>query len=298
MDIDLLAKMVKELILDRDRVVLPGLGTFVAELMPSTFSDRGYTINPPYRRLYFRSRQEDDNALVELYARSNGVAVDVAERIMTDFLTELRQVLKEKKTVIFPGLGRLRATKENNFFFVPDEDLDIYPEGFALEPISLKTHQETEAEVSEKLSQLKSIMESEEQGAVPAMQDLPVEEPASGAEASPEELHEEDAGTDAAAAATEVAAVPSETPAAAQGPSEEESGTESAAAGTPAESADAHGRKLSGAVKAVIIAVAAAVLLLILYVVLNQLFPGLFDSLLYDREQLEILDYVTFASCK
>lgn len=296
MDIDLLAKMVKELILDRDRVVLPGLGTFVAELMPSTFSDRGYTINPPYRRLYFRSRQEDDNALVELYARSNGVAVDVAERIMTDFLTELRQVLKEKKTVIFPGLGRLRATKENNFFFVPDENLDIYPEGFALEPISLKTHQETEAEVSEKLSQLKSIMESEEQGAVPAMQDLPVEEPA--ADASPEELHEEDAGTDAAAAATEVASVPSETTVAAQGPSEEESGTESAAAGTPAESADAHGRKLSGAVKAVIIAVAAAVLLLILYIVLNQLFPGLFDSLLYDREQLEILDYVTFASCK
>ena len=55
MDIDLLSKMVKELILDNDKVVLPGLGTFVAKVVPSTFSDKGYTINPPYRKLYFRS---------------------------------------------------------------------------------------------------------------------------------------------------------------------------------------------------------------------------------------------------
>ena len=51
MDIDLLAKMVKEAILDHDTVTLPGVGCFVAELVPSTFSDKGYTINPPYRRL-------------------------------------------------------------------------------------------------------------------------------------------------------------------------------------------------------------------------------------------------------
>ena len=38
--------MVKEVILDRDRVVLPGLGTFVAEMVPASFSDKGYTINP------------------------------------------------------------------------------------------------------------------------------------------------------------------------------------------------------------------------------------------------------------
>ena len=37
MDIDLLSKMIKELILENDRVVLPGLGCFVAEMVPSTF---------------------------------------------------------------------------------------------------------------------------------------------------------------------------------------------------------------------------------------------------------------------
>lgn len=159
MDIDLLSKMVKELILDNDRVVLPGLGCFVAEMVPSTFSDKGYTINPPYRRLYFRSRPDQGDALTRLYAEGNGVEMEIADKIITDFVTELKSVLFSKKTVIFPGLGRLRATKENAVFFVADEDLDIYPAGFGLEPVSLKTHQESAAEVSAAVEGLKHILE-------------------------------------------------------------------------------------------------------------------------------------------
>ena len=162
MDIDLLSRMVKELILDRDEVTLPGVGTFVTELVPSVFSDKGYTIHPPYRRLYFRQRENGgDTALAELYASSNGISREEAERILIPFLAALKEVLQEKKTIIFPELGRLRATRENNFFFVPDEDLDIYPAGFGLEPISLKTHEETPEEVSQALDGFKSIMEAE-----------------------------------------------------------------------------------------------------------------------------------------
>ena len=161
MDIDLLSKMLKELILDKDEVSLPGIGSFVAELVPSTFSDKGYTINPPYRRLYFRQKKNDgDTSLADLYAESNNIDRAAALQVLTDFLSEMKVVLLQKKTIIFPGLGRLRATRENNFFFVADEDLDIYPAGFGLEPVSLKTHQETEEEVAETLSNLKSIIAS------------------------------------------------------------------------------------------------------------------------------------------
>ena len=151
--------MVKELILDDDKVVLPGLGCFVAEIVPAYFSDKGYTINPPYRKLYFRARPDEGEALIDFYAKSNDVAYDVAEKIIKDFISELRSVLMAKKVVVFPGLGRLRATKENNIFFIADEDLDIYPEGFGLEPISLKTHQETPEEVSAAVAGLKTMLE-------------------------------------------------------------------------------------------------------------------------------------------
>ena len=182
MDIDLLAKMVKEVIMDHDAVTLPGLGSFVAELVPSSFADKGYTIHPPYRRLYFSPKQGTDSLLVGLYARSNQISEEDATRILVEFLSEMKEVLKLKKTIVFPSLGRLRATRENHFFFVADEDLDIYPAGFGLGPISLKTHEETKEEVEEAVQSLAQMLEtpspviSSEQAVVPEGQaDTPAE---------------------------------------------------------------------------------------------------------------------------
>ena len=166
MDIDLLSKMVKELILDKDEVSLPGVGTFVAEMVPSVFSDKGYTINPPYKRLSFRQKGTgDDSLLIGFYAKCNNLDIETASRIIREFLHEMRHVLETRKSIVFPGLGKLRATRENYFFFVADEDLDIYPEGFGLEPISLKTHEETPAEVSATMAALRGILNPEETAA-------------------------------------------------------------------------------------------------------------------------------------
>ena len=159
MDIDLLAKMIKEVMLQNDSVTLPGVGSFVAELVPASFSDKGYTLNPPYRRLYFIPRQGEDKLLAALYASSNGVSEQDAEQIITDFLHEMREMLLSRRVMVFPGLGRLRATRENHIFFVADEDLDIYPAGYGLEPISLKTHVETEAQVEAAVASLAKAME-------------------------------------------------------------------------------------------------------------------------------------------
>lgn len=152
MDIDLLSRIVKELITDHDKVGLPGLGTFVAEVVPASFSDKGYTINPPYRRLSFHPDNTEADLLVKFYSDSNHVPLEASRVYITEFLSELKQVLIQRKTVIFPGLGRLRATKENNFFFVPDEDLDIYPDGFGLQPVSMKYIQGVADPVDIKLS--------------------------------------------------------------------------------------------------------------------------------------------------
>ena len=181
MDVELLSKMVGELILDHDEVALPGLGVFVAEMMPATFSDRGYTINPPYRKLSFRQREGADRHLVEFYARANGVDERTAERMVTSFVSSLRESLSFKKSVTLPGLGKLRATRENHFFFVPDEDLNIYIEGFGLVPVSLKSHEETPEEVSETIKSLKEIVSpvagtesgSQASNAVPAVEPVP-----------------------------------------------------------------------------------------------------------------------------
>ena len=162
MDIDLLAKMIRDVVLEKDEVALPGLGVFVAECVPASFSDKGFTINPPYKRLTFRQEvNAGDDTLIRMYAEANNIGEDAAARIVNDFLSGLKDILMVRKAVVFPELGKLRATRENNFFFIADENLDIYPEGFGLEPVSLKTHQEAVSEVAETIAGLRSILEPE-----------------------------------------------------------------------------------------------------------------------------------------
>lgn len=282
MDIDLLSKMVKELILDNDRVVLPGLGSFVAEVVPSTFSDKGYTINPPYRRLFFRSKPDEGNELAEFYASTNQVDRNVAERIITDFVAELKPLLHAKKVVVFPGLGRLRATKENTVFFVADEDLDIYPAGFGLEPISLKTHQETKEEVSAAVVGLKSLL-AEAAPSEPAPIPEPVSEPVPEPVPEPAPIPKPDP-----VSTPEPTPVPEPVPEPVPQPTPVE---EHPAAPTVTEEPVL--KKSSGkTIKVVLVVIAAiAVLLLIALAVVGRVAPEWVDQFLYTPEELKILNY-------
>ena len=82
----------------------------------------------------------EDTLLIDMYAETNHIAREAAKAYVTQYLAELKSILEERKTIVLPGLGRLRATRENTFFFVADEGLDIFPAGVGLEPVSLKTH--------------------------------------------------------------------------------------------------------------------------------------------------------------
>ena len=274
MDIDLLSKMVKELILDNDRVVLPGLGSFVAEIVPSTFSDKGYTINPPYRKLHFRSKPDEGSELVQFYAQTNNVELVVAERIIKDFISELKPVIHTKKIVVFPGLGRLRATKENNLFFVADEDLDIYPDGFALEPVSLKTHQETREEVAAVVTDLKSILQEPEAEPVVEVPEPVVEEPVvemPAPEVQIEEIPESEPIIDESEAVVEENKEP-------------ETQTEEIIIEVPA-------KKKGGLKKALIIVLSIIFVLLLAYAIVGRVAPDFVDSVLYTPEELKILNH-------
>lgn len=280
MDIDLLSKMVYDLILDNDRVALPGVGCFVAEIVPASFSDKGYTINPPYRKLYFRSKPDDGELLVKLYAKSNGVAEEDARRILTEFLAEMRDILFTRKVIVFPGLGRLRATRENNLFFVADEALDIYPEGFGLEPLSLKTHKETEQELSATMDELGDILGS---GAV----DEPVAE--SVVESVAEPVSEPSPVAEPVAEPSPVAEPVAESVAEPVAEPVAESVAEPVAEPTTGET-----RKMSPG-KIVLITLASllglAAVLFGIFVLLVNCFPDFLDSLLYTKEELYIINY-------
>ena len=321
MDIDLLSKMIKELILDHDRVDLPGLGTFVAETVPAAFTDKGYTITPPYRKLSFRPGQGGDGLLVALYASVNNVSEKVALAALTDFVAGMKEILEKKKNVVFPGLGRLRATKENNFFFVSDEDLDIYPEGFGLEPVSLKTHEETKAELSSAIGDLKNIISGQEEPAeeplpeesmsdeqIKELEEMPLWVTSDTPDSESVQNRESEPGPDPEPESVSESAMEpeqelnpepetelnpeseTESPSGQTCESMQESEPATAGKATAPDTVPGWKRKVLYPALAVL---GTAILLLALYILVARLFPGVMDGLLYNNEDYEILHNIS-----
>lgn len=266
MDIDILSRMVRELLLDHDKVSLPGLGSFVAEVAPSVISDKGYTINPPYRKLYFREGPGGDELLVAFYASLAGVEEEVARDVLVTFIAEMRQVLNRQKVIVFPELGRLRATKENNYFFVADEDMDIFPEGLGLEPVSLKAH------------------------AAGGHEEKPSEEPTGNSDTKE---HQEELKSETQSGEKEVEAKPSEGEKIAVGQNAEKPACKSGEATLPEgeKTGTVHNNKVMKVVLWSVLGAAAAVALLLgAFVLLSHLCPDFIDSLLYSKEELELIN--------
>ena len=306
MDIDLLAKMVGDLILEHDEVALPGVGTFVAELVGASFSDKGFTINPPYRKLSFRQREGDGDLLIDFYAKTNSLEKSTARDILTRFLSEMKEVLKTKKFIVFPGLGRLRATKENLFFFVPDEDLNIYPEGFGLEPVSLKSHEEVEeiSELTETVEALADINGTEAPESVLSTPDIPSEstEASESVLSTPEIPSESTETSESVPSAPETptpeipsagVAAPADKTAVAASPAEPEP---LAPAPRKTHESSSHTRRHHSRrhrmpvwQKELIILASSFAAFLLLLAVLGRVAPRFVDRFLYNREELEIL---------
>ena len=307
MDIDLLSKMVKELILVNDRVTLPGVGAFVAEMVPASFTDRGYTINPPYRRLVFRQgvSQEKDHLLADMYASANNIDREMAEKLLREFLKGMVEELRKRKMLVFTGLGRLRATRENNFFFICDENLDIFPEGMGLEAVSLKSHSKPK-ELD--FSEVDAVVNSPAEPSAESPAEPSAESPAEPSAESPAEPATESPAEPSAESSAELSAEPSAEPAA-ESPAEPaaEPSAESPAEPSaeprwwlgetePEEEDEQHGsiwkKGWFVAVFGICCLLLLAALAFALFLLLARTQPELIDSLLYTEEELEILNHI------
>ena len=278
MDVELLSRMVAELIVKNDSVGLPGMGSFVAEIVPASFSDRGYSITPPYRKLSFRGGYPTDSLLVDYYAKSNGTDKEEARSTITDYVIQMKSVLKERKTIIFPGLGKLRATKDNTFFFVPDENLDIYPDGITLQPISLKTHSVSSEELARAVSSISELI---------AAQPKPAETTQLSDSQDTAEVDQPAAEQPAADPQPEVAVQPgpSEQPV----PSDQPAQAEQPAATTIDPEPD-NGKSKRWWIWPLVV-LGLVIVALAVFMILGRTAPDLIDPLLYTPEELRIINY-------
>lgn len=264
MDIELFASLLKDLILDNERVTLPGLGAVESFVCPSVFTDRGYTLQPPYRQLSFSDKEAGDTLLVDRYAAVSGVVKDAAEVSVRSFTASIKEALQRRETVDIPGLGRLRSTLEGNIFIVCDEDLDIYPEGLGLLPVSLKNNRKEVQKPSLEVPSTESVSAR-----------VPETEPAPALDAVPEPKTSEPTSPESKAPEDPVSGPAPEPPA----PSRSE-----VSSGKPE-------KKMGVGLKVLIWTAAAAAALLAALAIAGRVAPGLVDPLLYSAEEMEIINH-------
>lgn len=300
MDIQQLSTMVRDLVLQQDKVVVPGLGVFCAELVPASFSDRGYTLNPPYRKLSFEAegpsavpRQEDSRYLVK---------AEAAE--LQQCIASLRSELQSSKCVELPLLGKLRLTTSGELYFIADPDLDIYPDAFGLHPVSMKNHdpQISEAALSaldidtpmiEPTPQPESAQPAPQSEApqAPAPQPAPeataLEQPASpAAEASPQTPATEQPAAEQPAGPAPEAPKRVDVPAV-----EPQAPAEAPQTSIPEENTmqEDTAKKKHPALKVIGIVILVLMLAMIAFRLLALMAPDFIDSILYTEEELRLL---------
>lgn len=139
MELELFSKIIKELILEHDRVSLPGMGSYIAEMAPSVFSDRARVIHPPFRRILFRTSEIwNDGLLEDAYANEKGISKEEATKEIAQLVEMMQVKLNSDKSFLIPSFGTMRATEQNDYFFVADKELFTYLEGFGLVPVNIK----------------------------------------------------------------------------------------------------------------------------------------------------------------
>ena len=249
MTIESFTSCLEEFIMEHDRLLVPGLGSFTAGLQAATISDNGFTINPTYRKLEFIYGEDlgigENEQYDYLYSIKEKMDLEKVREELAEIISEIKREVEANSLVELPGLGKLRSLGDGHLFFVMDKDAQIYPEGFALSSVSLKN----------RVSGIPEVV------AAPK----PVEQPVAATEG-----HNE--------AETSETAEPSE-------PAEEAVSKEQKVADGLAKKK----KKMPVVVKVILWLLGIALLLLAGFMALAYFCPDFIDTLLYSPDEIELL---------
>ena len=249
MTIESFTSCLEEFIMEHDRLLVPGLGSFTAGLQAATISDNGFTINPPYRKLEFIYGEDlgigENEQYDYLYSIKEKMDLEKVREELAEIISEIKREVEANSLVELPGLGKLRSLGDGHLFFVMDKDAQIYPEGFALSSVSLKN----------RVSGIPEVV------AAPK----PVEQPVAATEG-----HNE--------AETSETAAPSE-------PAEEAVSKEQKVADGLARKK----KRMPVVVKVILWLLGIALLLLAGFMALAYFCPDFIDTLLYSPDEIELL---------
>jgi len=133
-----LALAIKELILLKEGVILPGLGGFVTQYHPAEIQKSSNTFAPPSIELSFDTRMVTDNGLlISHIARKKRLSEEDARKIVSDYVERIKKEIQEKGSVLIEEVGTLSRGTGGNLSFRAASDKNYNVRSFGLPAIEI-----------------------------------------------------------------------------------------------------------------------------------------------------------------
>lgn len=150
MDVNLLSKLLRELIIDNERIPLSGMGHFTTEPIPAFFSEDGKTIFPPSRKIHFKGDERTESDMIwKFYSKEYGIDENIAKQEVETFMKQLLLTFLNKKSIELPGLGRLICANNGEYLFINESDGGIFSSAFGFEPVTLRPSNRQDTDLPE-----------------------------------------------------------------------------------------------------------------------------------------------------
>jgi hypothetical protein len=128
--------LLKDLIMEYNRVSLPCLGSFLSEYSPAVISNG--KIYPPSKSVVFHQNEIwNDEKLENRIAQVSNVSIGVAKEELAFWIDNICVLLATGEEVLLPELGRLYVSKQAKLMFEQESE-NLLIESFGLEPVDIQ----------------------------------------------------------------------------------------------------------------------------------------------------------------
>ncbi|MDR1592877.1 MAG: hypothetical protein LBS43_00155 [Prevotellaceae bacterium] len=147
MDSGAIVILLKDLIMEYNRVSLPCLGSFLSEYSPAAIAtDKIY---PPSKSVVFHQNEIwNDEKLENRIAQVNNMSIGVAKEELAFWIDNICVLLATGEEVLLPELGRLYVSKQAKLMFEQESE-NLLIESFGLEPVDFQVNGLTDNELDE-----------------------------------------------------------------------------------------------------------------------------------------------------
>ncbi|MDR2467109.1 MAG: hypothetical protein LBD35_06915 [Prevotellaceae bacterium] len=128
--------LLKDLIMEHNRVSLPCLGSFTSEYSPSYIVD-GIIYPPSKSIVFYQNEILNDEKLEKRLARYNRESIGVAKEKIAFWIDNICVLLATGEDVFLPGLGKLYVSNQSKLMFEQSSE-NMLLDSYGLFPVEIR----------------------------------------------------------------------------------------------------------------------------------------------------------------